>query len=135
MKLVLLLPTLLASVGCASQKSIDDLSKQLADINTRLTKLEMKQTEVAEQKSVAKADLQHAVDRANERRLNCRARAEEAFNSVLKENGTPVEGKKGTYNVDLGIAKHARENQERANADCQKQYEDDLQTAKLKYSE
>ena len=36
---------MLASVGCTSQKSVDDLSKQLADINARLTKLEQAETQ------------------------------------------------------------------------------------------
>src|ERR1039458_6820415 len=36
----ILILLLLASVGCSSQKSIDDLSKHLADVDARLTRLE-----------------------------------------------------------------------------------------------
>ncbi len=36
---------LLASAGCVSQKSVDDLSKQMADVNARLTKLEQAETQ------------------------------------------------------------------------------------------
>jgi hypothetical protein len=130
-KTFLLLPLLAVCIGCASQSSVNDLSKQLADVNVRLTKIESAER----QKSSDRASLEGAINSANSRRLNCRQRAEDNFNNWVKENGTPVEGHKGTYNVGSENGKQAQETEARAFADCQKQYEDDLQTAKMRYSD
>ena len=126
-----LLVLLLAGVGCASQKSVDELRKQLGDVNSRLTKMEVAET----QKSRDNVTLERAIDLANEHRVNCRTRAQDEFNWLLKQNGTPVDGKKGSYSVDKEVSKQARDEEYRAEADCQKQYEDELQAAKLKYSQ
>jgi hypothetical protein len=112
---------LLAGVGCATQKSVDDL-------NARVTKLESKRSE-------DKADLRSAIDSADGDRINCRAIAEKHFNSWLENNGTPVKGKSGIYNASVEGIKQAQAAQDRADADCQKEYEDAVQAAKLKYSE
>jgi outer membrane murein-binding lipoprotein Lpp len=120
-KLVVLSALLLAGVGCATQKSVDDL-------NARVTKLESKRAE-------DKANLRSAIDSADGDRINCRAIAEKRLNSWLQNNGTPVKGKPGIYNASVDGIKQAQAAEDRADGDCQKEYEDAVQAAKLKYSE
>src|SRR5450759_859121 len=92
----ILILLLLASVGCASQKSVDDLSKQLADVNARLTTLE--QTEAQRTLDTAAKDknkplLEKAIADAAKRREDCKAAAEWEFNNWVRVNGTRVPGK------------------------------------------
>ena len=75
----ILLLLLLASVGCASQKSVDDLSKHLADVDARLTRLE--QAEAQKSRETAAKDknktlLEKATADAAKRRQDCKAAAE-----------------------------------------------------------
>jgi hypothetical protein len=72
---------------------------------------------------------------ANERRLDCRSRAQGEFNKFLKQNGTPVDGEKDTYSLDRDSGNQARDIEFKAYADCQKQYEDDVQAARLNHSD
>src|SRR5450759_1745770 len=127
---------LLASVGCASQKSVDDLGKQLADVNARLTKLEQAETQrsletAANDKN--KALLEKAKADAAKRRQECTAAAEWDFNNWLRVNGTLVPGKTEVYAAAPEAIKQAHAKEDRAEADCQKDYEDALQAAQLKY--
>src|ERR1039457_3570970 len=111
----ILILLLLASVGCSSQKSIDDLSKHLADVDARLTRLEQ-----------ATAD-------AAKRRQDCKAAAEWEFDNWVRVNGTRVPGKTEVYVAAPEAIKQAHAKQDKAEADCQKEYEDALQAAQLKY--
>ena len=132
----ILILLLLASVGCASQKSVDDLSKQLADVNARLTKLEQAETQrsldtAANDKN--KALLEKAKADAAKRRQDCTAAAEWEFNNWVRVNGTLVPGKTEVYAAAPEAIKQARAKEDKAEADCQKDYEDALQAAQLKY--
>ena len=133
---------LLASAGCASQKSVDDLNKQLADVNARLTKLEQAETQkthdTAEQQATKdwnKTLLEKAIADAAKRRLDCKAAAEWDFNNWVRVNGTPVPGKTEAYSAAPEVIKQAQAKEDKAEADCQKDYENALQAAQLKYSQ
>lgn len=137
----ILILLLLASVGCASQKSVDDLSKQLADVNARLTKLEQAETEksreTAEQQAAKdwnKNLLEKAIAEAAKRRQDCKAEAEREFNNWVLLNGTPVPGKTESYSATPEGIKQAHAKEDKAEADCQKDYENALQAAQLKYA-
>jgi len=136
----ILILLLLASVGCASRQSVDDLSKQLADVNARLTKLEQAGTQEsrnsAEQQAVKdrnKTLLEKAIADATKRKQDCRAAAEWNFNNWVRVNGTPVPGNSDTYSTTPEGLKQAHANKDKAEADCQKDYDDALQAAQLKY--
>ena len=125
----------LGSVGCASQKSVDDMSKQLADINARLTKLEQAETQRsldAAAKDTNRTLLEKATGDAAKRRQDCKAAAEWDFNNWVQVNGTRVPGKE-MYTATPEAIKQARAKEDKAEADCQKEYEDAVQAAQLKY--
>ncbi|MGA2369249.1 MAG: hypothetical protein ACLPPV_18865 [Candidatus Korobacteraceae bacterium] len=131
---------LLASVGCASQHSVDDLSKQLADVNARLTKLEQadaqKSSDTAQQQATRdrnKVLLDKAIADATKRRQDCNAAAEWEFNNWVRLNGTPLPGKAEEYSASPEGLKQAHATQDKAEADCQKDYENTLQAAQVKY--
>ncbi|MFZ0314101.1 MAG: hypothetical protein WAL85_15445 [Candidatus Korobacteraceae bacterium] len=131
---------LLLSAGCASTQSVDDLSKQLADVNTRLTKLEQAEAQrsqnTAEQqanKDYNKTLLDKAIADATKRRQDCKAAAEADFNDWVRLNGTPVPGKAEAYSAPPEGIKLAHARQDKAEADCQSDYENALQAAQLKY--
>jgi outer membrane murein-binding lipoprotein Lpp len=131
----------LAGLGCASQKSVDDLSKQLTDVNARLTKLEQAETQkssdTAEQQATKdwnKTLLEKAIADAAKRRQDCKAAAEWDFNNWVRLNGTPVSGKAEVYTAAPEVIKQAQAKQDKAEADCQKDYEEASQAAQLKYS-
>ena len=132
---------LLACVGCSNQKSIDDLSKQLADVNARLTKLE--QAEAARSRDTAEQQatnswnknlLEKAIADATKRKQDCKAEAEREFNNWVLLNGTPVPGKTEAYSATPEGIKQAHAKEDKADADCQKDYENALQAAQLKYA-
>ena len=125
---VLLSALLLCSAGCATQKSVDDLSARLTKLETRLAKAEDK-------KSSDKAALQRALDSADSQRLTCGVIAKENFNTWLQNNGKPAKGRPGSYSTSLEGGNSALATEERAEANCQKEYEDALELAKLKFSE
>jgi len=132
----ILILLLLASVGCASQKSVDDLSKQLADVNARLAKLEQAETQRSREtaaKARDKALLEKAIEDAAKGRQGCKAAAEWEFNNWVHLNGTPVRGKTEVYAVTPEGIKQAHAKEDKAEADCQKDYENALQAAQLKY--
>ncbi len=127
---------LLASVGCASQKSVDDLSKRLADVNARLTTLEQIETQrtlATAAKDKNKPLLEKALADAAKRREDCKAAAEWEFNNWVRVNGTRVPGRTELYEAAPEAIKQAHAKQDKAEADCQKEYEDALQAAQLKY--
>ena len=126
----------LASVGCASRKSVDDLGKQLADVNARLTKLEQIETQRSRETSAQDKNrtlLEKATADAVKRRQDCKAAAEWDFNNWVQLNGTLAPGKKEVYVVAPEALKQAHAKEDKAEADCQKDYEDALQAAQLKY--
>jgi len=127
-----------ASVGCVSQKSVDELSKQLADVNARLTKLEEAETQRSRETSAKdknKALLEKAIADADKHRQGCKAAAEWDFDNWVRTNGTRAQGKSEVYTVAPEALKQAHATEDKAEADCQKEYEDALQAAQLKYSE
>ncbi len=131
----------LAGVGCASRQSVDDLGKQLADVNARLTKLEQAETQRsrdnAEQQATTdwnKTLLTKALADADKRRQDCKAAAQADFSNWVRLNGTPVPGKTEAYAAPPEGIKQAQAKQDKAEADCQKDYEDTLQAAQLKYA-
>jgi outer membrane murein-binding lipoprotein Lpp len=126
----------LASVGCASQKSVDDLSKQLADVNARLTKLEQAETQRSREtaaKDKNRTLLEKAIADAAKRRQDCKAAARWDFDNWVRVNGTLVPGKKEVYAAAPEGIKQAHAKEDKAEADCQKDYEDAVQTAQPKY--
>ena len=132
----ILILLLLASVGCSSQKNIDDLSKHLADVDARLTRLE--QAEAQKSRDAAAKDknkslLEKATADAAKRRQDCKAAAEWEFDNWVRVNGTRVPGKTEVYVAAPEAIKQAHAKQDKAEADCQKEYEDALQAAQLKY--
>ena len=134
--LEILILLLLASVGCARQKSVDDLRKQLADVNDRLTKLEQVETQRSREaaaKDKNKTLLEKAIADAAKRREDCKAAAEWDFNNWVRVNGTLLPGKKEVYAAAPEAIKQAHAKQDKAEAECQKDYEDTLQAAQLRY--
>jgi hypothetical protein len=122
------LAIVLVNVGCATQQSVDDLNKKLAETNARITKIETKDAQ-------DKANLTQAIDVADAERLGCRVKVENEYNGWLENNGTPVKGKPGVYNASQQGLKIAKEEEDRADSECQKEYEDAIQIAKLKYGQ
>jgi hypothetical protein len=113
---------ILVQTGCgASQGSVDELA-------ARVTKLESK-------RRADKEGLTAAIDAAESERLDCRLMAENKFNQWLDNNGTPVKGKPGIYNASTEGLKQAHAEQNRADEARQREYEDAIQVAKLKYVE
>ena len=139
-KVVAISMLLLASAGCVSQKSIDDLNQQLADTNARLTKLEQAEAQRSQETAQQQVDkyqnkslLEKAIADATKRRQDCKAGAESDFNNWVRMNGTPVPGKTEQYSAPPEGIKQARAKQDKAEADCEKDYEDAMQAAQLKY--
>jgi hypothetical protein len=114
----------------------------MADVNARLTKLEQAETQksrdTAEQqanKDWNKTLLDKAIADADKRRQDCKAAAEWDFNNWVRVNGTPVPGKAEAYSAAPEVIKQAQAKEDKAEADCQKDYENALQAAQLKYSQ
>ncbi len=135
----ILILLLLTSVGCVSQKSIDDLNKRLADVDARVTKLEQAEAQRSREAANAankdknKALLENATAEAGKRKQECIATAEWEFNKWVQDNGTRVPGKTEVYAAAPEAIKQARAQEDKAKADCQKAYEDAMQAAQLKY--
>jgi hypothetical protein len=132
----ILILLLLVSAGCASQKSVDDLSKQLSEVEARLTKIEQAENQRAREaadKGKNKNLLDKAIADAVKRRDDCKATAEWEFNNWVRVNGTRLPGKTEVYAATPEAIKQAHAKQDKAEADCQKEYEDAVQAALLKY--
>ena len=132
----ILILLLLGSVGCVSQKSVDDLSKQLADVDARLTKLE--QAETARSRETSAKDknnalLDKAIADAAKRRQDCKASAELDFNDWVRANGTRAPGKAEVYTAPPEALKQVQGRQDKAEADCQQEYENAVKAGQLKY--
>jgi hypothetical protein len=132
----ILILLLLASIGCGSQKSVDDLSKQLADVDARLTKLEQVEAQRSRETSAQdknKALLEKAIADAAKRRQDCKATAEMNFDDWVRANGTRVPGKAEVYAAPPDALKQVHATEDKAEAACQQDYEDALKAAQLKY--
>src|ERR1019366_9395857 len=95
---------LLASVGCTSQKSVGDLSKQLADVDARVTRLEQAEAQKSREaadKDKNKALLEKATADAAKRNQDCKAAAEWDFNNWVRVNGTRVPGRSEEHTSEL----------------------------------
>jgi hypothetical protein len=117
-KLILSL-LLAATFGCASQNEVDNLRKQIENIKT----------EHAQQQQLLKKaveDAQHALD-------VCKAENEESFNKSWEANSTPLKGKPGIREGNRELLHHLHEEQHTADAECQRDYENALEKAKLLY--
>jgi outer membrane murein-binding lipoprotein Lpp len=115
-------------VGCATQSDFDALKK-------RVDSLEAQQKTEQATKEANRNPLQVELANADSERAACRATAEKRYNDRLSHNGTPIAGKPGWYAGSQEVSKEMSEEQSRANADCQREYEDAVQTAKLKYGQ
>jgi hypothetical protein len=110
---------LVAAVGCASQSEVDALKKQI----------ESMKTERAQQQQL----LKKAVEDAQNALGLCKIDSASNFDKAWTANSTPVKGKPGMRTGDRELANHLREEQHRADAECQRDYENELQKAKLLY--
>jgi hypothetical protein len=124
MKWFTLAVLVLVSVGCASQKDVLDLQKEVATLKGA-------QRIDSDQEQTQKLHLEWAIRQANTGRLDCRAEAETARNEGLHKNGTPDPAHKGWYTGNRDVFKELDEEEARADADCQHEYEDAVQSAKV----
>lgn len=132
----ILILLLLGSVGCVSQQSVDDLSKQLADVDARVTKLEQAEAQRSRETSAEdknKTLLEKAIADATKRRQDCKSTAELDFNDWVRANGTRVPGKAEVYAAPPEAIKQVHAKEDKAEADCQEEYENALKAAQLKY--
>jgi len=118
-KPLLLIMVALSLVGCATQEDFEALKKRVDKIEAT--------------KQADRDALQQELSQAETDRLGCRALAEQHYNASLAENGTPVKGKAGWYSANREELKALHEEEAKAYDDCQREYEDALQIARLKY--
>jgi hypothetical protein len=116
---LIMLLLLVVTFGCASQSEVDALKKQVENMKT----------DRAQQQQL----LKKAVEDAEGQLDNCKVSAEDTFNRTWKENSTPVKGEPGMRSGNRDFLNHLNEEQHRANAECQRDYENALQKAKLLY--
>jgi hypothetical protein len=107
-------------LGCASQNEVDDLKKQL----------ESMKTERAQQQQL----LKKAVEVAQEALGSCKLSSATDFDTTWTANSTPIKGQPGMRSGNRDLLNHLREEQHRADAECQRDYENALQKTKLLYS-
>lgn len=123
---MIVLATCLTS--CASKNDISRLQKEITDL---------KNHQAAEDK--AKRDrlsqLEASIEAAETSRLTCRAGAEKSYDDGLAANGRPVRGRPGFYNGDSRVFARLEEDEKEGYADCQREYEDAMQEAKLKFGD
>ena len=105
--------------GCASQSEVDALKKQVEEMKT----------ERAQQQQ----QLKKAIEDAQNELDNCKLSAEVTFEKAWDANSTPMKNKPGMRTGDREVANHLHEEQHRADAECQRDYENALQKAKLLY--
>jgi outer membrane murein-binding lipoprotein Lpp len=114
--------------GCANSSEVDDLRKQVQE-------LKQAQTHRQEEQNAKKEQLTSAIDSAESERLSCQVYAEKKYNDDLHANGTPDPKHKGYYTGNREVFKGMEEAQSAANAQCQREYEDAVQAAKIKFGE
>jgi hypothetical protein len=119
MRTLSVLLLLVSALGCASQSEVDALKKQV----------ESMKTERAQQQQLLKKaveDAQGALD-------YCKLGSASDFDTAWTANSTPVKGQPGMRSGNRDLLNHLREEQHRADAECQRDYENALQKAKLLY--
>jgi outer membrane murein-binding lipoprotein Lpp len=104
--------------GCASQSEVNDLKKQIESMKTE--RAQRQQT------------LQREIDQAQTDLDRCKVSADVAFDDNWKINSRPEKGSNTRWG-NRDMLNHLREEQHRAYADCQRDYENALQKAKLLY--
>jgi outer membrane murein-binding lipoprotein Lpp len=119
MKCVVGIGLWLLLTGCASQQEVDDLKKQISELKHQ-----------REEQHQALVD---ALSSAETAKLGCRARAEGEYDDALAANGTPDPKHKGFYTGNREVFKNMKDEQAHADAECQKDYEDAVQAAKIQY--
>lgn len=107
---------LTATVGCSSQREVDDLKAQVATLKA--------------QHDGERADRDLAKYQAEVARTVCRQTAEDKYNESWHLNGTPIAGKPGVRNFDERVLESIKRNQVTADEDCQRQYRDSLAAVK-----
>jgi hypothetical protein len=119
-KLVIMLLLVVTTFGCASQSEVNDLKKQIENMKT--------------ERAQHQQELQREIDRAQMDLDRCKASADADFDSNWKINSRPDPQKGSTARLgNRDMLNHLREEQHRAYADCQRDYENALQKAKLLY--
>jgi polyhydroxyalkanoate synthesis regulator phasin len=118
-KTLILFLLLLATLGCASQSEVDALKKQIENMKT----------ERAQQREL----LKKAVEDAQDALGACKISNANDFDKAWEANSTPVKGKLGTREGNRELLHHLHEEQHTADAECQRDYENALQKAKLLY--
>jgi polyhydroxyalkanoate synthesis regulator phasin len=119
MKRLLITALLVATTACASQSEVDALKRQIEQMKR--------------ERSERQEELKKAVDSAQADVVNCKFRAEMRFNDSWEVNSTPVNGKPGMREGNRDMLNHLREEQHRADVECQRDYENALEKAKLLY--
>lgn len=121
MRILTMLLLLVAALGCASQSEVDALKKQVESMKT--------------ERAQRQQELQRDIDQAQTDLDRCKASAADDFDQRWKANSTPSPSKSDptlrSGNRDL--LNHLYEEMHRADADCQRDYENALQKAKLLY--
>ena len=108
---------LLVMTGCASQSDLEKLRNEVEQL--KKGRVEQKQK------------LESALQEAETSLSYCKLAAENTFNEEWKGNSTP--GKNGMRWGNREMLNQLREEQHRNDADCQREYENALQKAKLLY--
>jgi TolA-binding protein len=119
MKVLVVLTLFLGTLGCASQSDVDALKNEIQ---------QMKAQRVQHQEQLKKAldDAQLELD-------SCKLSAEQTFNKDWDDNSTPIKGKSGLREGNREMLNHLHEEEHRADAECQRDYENALQKAKILY--
>jgi hypothetical protein len=106
--------------GCASRAEVEALKEQVESMKT--------------ERAQHQQALQRDIDRAQIDLDRCKASADADFDDNWKINSRP-DPEKGskTRSGNRDMLNHLREEQHRAYADCQRDYENALQKAKLLY--
>jgi outer membrane murein-binding lipoprotein Lpp len=99
--------------GCASQSEVDALKKEV----------ESMKAERAQQREL----LEKAVENAQVELDICKGRAAGDFDESWKANSSPVKGEPGVRTGNRDLLNHLNEEQHRADAECQRDYENSLQ--------
>ena len=110
---------LVTFAGCASQSEVDALKKEIESMKTQRTQHQQA--------------LQKDIDKAQTDLDQCKLDAAANFDARWKANSTPRPSKDDPTmrTGSRELLNHLYEEQHRANADCQRDYENALQKAKL----
>lgn len=123
----------LGLIGCTNHAEVIALQKEI----TELKQQQAQQQAEKEQEQAANKERQDnlalALNEADSQRLECRVVAERERNADVKANGMPDPDHKGYFTGNKDEFKNIEEKEARADADCQHEYEDAVQTARILY--